>query len=67
MNDHFGIALQAGVDVPLNDSGMSFSVDAKRYFLSTSAHWFNAGGTEVLATRHRINPWVISAGVGFRF
>lgn len=67
MNDHFGVALQAGVDVPLNDSGMSFSVDAKRYFLSTSAHWFNAGGTEVLATRHRINPWVISAGVGFRF
>lgn len=67
MNDHFGVAIQAGLDVPLNDRGLSLSVDAKRYFLNTSAHWFNAAGTEVLATRHRINPWVISAGVGFRF
>lgn len=67
MNDHFGVALQAGVDIPVNDGGMVVSLDAKRYFLSTSAHWFNAAGTEVLATRHRIDPWVLSAGIGFRF
>lgn len=67
MNDHFGVALQAGVDIPVNDGGMVLSLDAKRYFLSTSAHWFNAAGTEVLATRHRIDPWVLSAGIGFRF
>ena len=67
MNDHFGLALQAGVDVPLNDRGLAFTLDAKRYFLSTSAHWFNAAGTEVLATRHRIDPWVLSAGIAFRF
>ena len=67
MNDHFGFAVQAGVDIPVNQSGLSLSLDAKRYFLSTSAHWFNAAGTEVLATRHRIDPWVLSAGLAFRF
>ncbi len=67
MNDHFGLALQAGIDVPVNANGLSLSVDVKRYFLRTSAHWFNAAGTEVLATRHRIDPWVISAGLAYRF
>lgn len=67
MNDHFGVALQAGVDIPVNDSGLAISVDAKRYFLSTTAHWFNAAGTEVLATRHRIDPWLLSAGIAYRF
>lgn len=67
MNDHLGFALQAGVDIPVNQSGLSVSLDAKRYFLRTSAHWFNAAGTEVLATRHRIDPWVLSAGLAYRF
>lgn len=67
MNDHFGVALQAGVDIPVNDSGLAVSIDAKRYFLSTTAHWFNAAGTEVLATRHRIDPWLLSAGIAYRF
>lgn len=67
LNDHFGVALQAGVDIPVNDSGMSVSLDAKRYFLRTTARWFNAAGTEVLQTRHRLDPWVLSAGVAFRF
>lgn len=67
MNDHFGVALQAGIDIPVNDSGLAISVDAKRYFLSTTAHWFNAAGTEVLATRHRIDPWLLSAGIAYRF
>ena len=66
MNDTFGVALQAGVDVPVNDKGLSVTLDAKRYFLRPTARWF-AGNTEVLRTRHRLDPWVISAGVGFRF
>ena len=65
MNDHLGLALQAGMDIPLG-GGMALSLDAKRYFLETSAHWY-AAGTEVIATRHKINPWVLSAGMGFRF
>lgn len=66
MNDTFGAAVQAGVDIPVNDRGLSLSLDAKRYILRPTAHWY-AGTTEVLATKHRLDPWVISAGVGFRF
>ncbi len=66
LNDKFGVALQAGVDVPLGDSGMALSLDAKKYFLETSAHWF-VGDTEVIATRHKLDPWVLSAGIGYRF
>jgi outer membrane protein len=67
LNDHAGVVLQAGVDVPINNKGLGLSLDAKRYFLSTSAHWFNAAGTEILATRHKIDPWVLSAGLAYRF
>ena len=67
MNDHFGFALQAGFDMPINDQGVGLTVDVKRYFLSTTAHWFNATGTEILTTRHNIDPWVISAGIAYRF
>lgn len=66
MGDKFGVAVQAGIDIPMNDRGLSLSFDAKRYILRPTAHWY-AGTTEVLATKHRLDPWVISAGVGFRF
>ena len=66
LNDKFGVALQAGVDVPLGTGGMALSFDAKKYFLETSAHWY-AGATEVIATRHKLDPWVLSAGLGYRF
>ena len=66
LNDKLGLALQAGVDVPLGSNGMLLSLDAKKYFLETSAHWF-VNDTEVIATRNNLDPWVLSAGVGFRF
>lgn len=66
MDDSFGGVVQAGVDIPVNDKGMSISLDAKRYFVSTDAHWYVAG-TEVIGTTHKLDPWVLSAGVGFRF
>ena len=66
MGDKFGAAVQAGIDIPVNDRGLSLSFDAKRYILRPTTHWY-AGTTEVLATKHRLDPWVISAGVGFRF
>ncbi|PHR15289.1 MAG: hypothetical protein COA41_16855 [Sphingopyxis sp.] len=66
MNDKVGFALQAGFDLPINDKGLGLSVDAKRYFVTTTARGF-AGPTEVLRTRHRIDPWVISAGLAYRF
>ena len=66
LDDAFGVALQAGVDVPVNDSGMVVTLDAKKYFVSTDAHWY-VNDTEVIRTTHKLDPWVLSAGVGFRF
>ena len=65
LSDEFGFVLQAGLDVPVSDSFL-VSVDAKRYFIDTTATWF-ADGTPVIQTEHNLDPWVISAGVGFRF
>jgi len=66
LDDSLGVALQAGLDVPINDSGMVVSLDAKKYFVSTDAHWY-VNGAEVIHTKHKLDPWVLSAGVGFRF
>lgn len=66
LSNEFGVALQAGFDMPLNDAGMGLSVDAKKYFMDTKAT-FSVSGTEVLKTKHQLDPWVLSAGVYFRF
>lgn len=67
LDSKFGVALQAGVDVPLGDNGFGVSLDAKKYFMNTRLHVFNAAGTEVLTTKHKLDPWVVSGGVSYRF
>lgn len=66
MTDELGLALQAGIDIPVGDNGLAVSLDAKRYFVGTTARWY-AGGTKVIETEHNLDPWVVSAGVAFRF
>ena len=66
LSDEFGFVLQAGFDVPLGDGGFGLTVDAKRYFINTTAQWF-AGNTLVIETEHNLDPWVVSAGVAYRF
>lgn len=66
LSDEFGFALQAGVDVPLNDNGLGLSFDAKRYFIDTTAT-FRAGSAIALQTEHELDPWVISVGLAYRF
>lgn len=66
LSDEFGVALQAGVDFPIEANGWSLSVDAKKYFIGTTARWF-VDGTKVIETEHKLDPWVLSAGVGYRF
>ncbi|MBD2841068.1 OmpW/AlkL family protein [Erythrobacter rubeus] len=66
LSDEFGFALQAGVDIPVGDSGFGFTLDAKRYFVDTTARWF-AGDTLVIETEHNLDPWLLSAGVSYRF
>lgn len=65
LSNELGFALQAGIDVPVGDA-MLVSLDAKRYFVDTTARWY-AGAATVIDTTHAIDPWVLSAGVGFRF
>ena len=66
MDDKFGVALQAGFDMPVNEK-MGVSLDAKKYFMKTTTHFYDAAGTEVLSTDHKLDPWVISGGVYFNF
>jgi outer membrane protein len=66
MSNEVGVALQAGVDVPVNDRGMGISLDAKKYFMDTTLHVY-AGSAEVLTTKHSLDPWLVSGGVYFRF
>lgn len=67
LDNKVGVALQAGVDIPVNDSGLGVSLDAKKYFMKTKAHFYTSGGAEILATTHKLDPWLLSAGVSYRF
>lgn len=67
VDDTFGAVLQAGVDVPLGAKGFGLSLDAKRYFVRPKAYWYDATGALGLATKHKLDPWVLSAGVSYRF
>lgn len=66
LSDEFGFVLQAGFDVPVGDSGFGVSLDAKKYFVDTTARWY-AGNTLAIETEHKLDPWVLSAGVSYRF
>lgn len=66
LSDELGFVLQAGVDIPLNERGLGLSLDAKRYFVGTTAT-FNAGDSVALRSHHDLDPWVLSAGLAYRF
>ena len=66
MSNSVGAALQGGVDIPLGQSGYSISLDAKKYFMKPTARFYVAGA-KVLETKHNLDPWVLSAGVAYRF
>lgn len=66
LSDEFGVALQAGVDIPVNDQGMGLSIDAKKYFIDTTATFYE-GSTVALKSKHSLDPWVVSAGISYRF
>lgn len=66
LSDRLGGVIQAGVDIPINKKGLLVSFDAKKYWVDTTASFY-ASGTDVLQTSHSVDPWVISAGVGYRF
>jgi outer membrane protein len=59
--DSFGAALQAGVDVPLSGNWY-LNADVKKVFISTTAKF--AGGVRADVD---IDPWLIGAGIGYKF
>jgi outer membrane protein len=60
-HNSFGPALQAGVDVALTD-GWLFNVDVKKVQISTDV---SSSGTKV--GTFKVDPWLLSAGIGKRF
>ena len=64
--DTGGVALQGGVDIALGDSGFGLSIDAKKYFVKPTAKFY-VDGAKVLETKHNLDPWVLSAGLAYRF
>ena len=68
LNDKVGVVAQGGIDIALGkDSPYSLTLDAKKYWLKTTATWYDASGAAQLSTRHKLDPWVLSAGVAYRF
>lgn len=65
LSNELGFALQAGLDIPVSRN-FAVSFDAKRYFVGTTATFY-AGNTAIIETEHKLDPWVLSAGVGVRF
>jgi outer membrane protein len=62
LKDGFGVALQAGVDYALKDR-WSLNLDVKKIYFQTKAN-INSGA---LKSDVNLDPWVVSAGVGYKF
>lgn len=68
IDDAWGFTLQAGVDVSLGN-GWSLNADVKKTWLDTTVTWRNAaavGGVNVVGDAD-VDPWIFSAGLGYRF
>lgn len=63
IDDAVGFTLQAGVDFELGQ-GWYLNADVKKTWLDTS--WTINNGN-VIAGSFDLDPWIISAGVGYRF
>lgn len=61
-DDSFGVAFQAGADFPIGN-GWSFNVDVKKIYINTDVS-INAGAVTADVD---INPWVVGAGLGYRY
>ena len=64
IDNAFGTALQAGIDVRLGGSWTLFA-DAKKLFIETDARG-NLGPAPITAEA-TVDPWIFQAGIGFRF
>jgi outer membrane protein len=65
IDDAFGFALQAGTDISLGE-GWYLTADVKKVFMNTDVTW-NSTALGTVQADVDIDPWIISAGVGYRF
>jgi outer membrane protein len=68
IDDAWGFTLQAGLDVGLGN-GWSLNFDVKKTWLDTTVTWHNnaaLGGLNVVGDAD-LDPWIFSAGLGYRF
>jgi outer membrane protein len=65
VHNHFGFALNAGVEIPMGDR-WRFFVDAKKLWLSVDANGLLDDALPV-AAKVQLNPTLISIGVKFQF
>lgn len=61
-DDSFGAALQAGVDIPIQDNWYA-NIDVKKVFINTTAKFSPSG----VRADVDIDPWLIGVGVGYKF
>ena len=66
LSSEVGVVVQGGVDIAIGDKGLGLTLDAKKYFVNTTARWY-AGNTLAIETEHKLDPWVLSAGLSYRF
>jgi len=62
IDDGFGLAVQGGIDIATRDR-WTVNLDVKKVFFETDA----VDRTNGIKTKITLNPWVASAGVGYRF
>ncbi|MBC7166204.1 OmpW family outer membrane protein [Phenylobacterium sp.] len=62
IDDGFGLALQAGVDIA-TQGPWSVNLDVKKVFFKTDA----TDNTNGVKTKVSLDPWVISGGFGYKF
>lgn len=62
IDDTFGVALQTGVDVPIDDR-WSWNFDVKKLFVKADASWNNGA----IRSDFNLDPWIIGTGIGYKF
>lgn len=65
VDDAFGFALQAGVDVEIG-GGWYLNADVKHSFLDTTVTLTDPDGDRA-RVEHDLDPWTFSVGIGYRF
>jgi outer membrane protein len=65
LSDTVGAALQAGVDYNITGSWY-LNVDVKKIFLTTKAK-FATNTSTVVTSDVQLDPWLVGAGIGYRF